>query len=237
MEQVILDHLYYGFQIPGIHNINRSNDHSYYEFQIPGVHNISRSNDHSYYEFNKIISLFGLYPNFVFEGTNLISGNSKYTTEPDGEVIKINVEKFKWVFHIINDKLQYYTEFKNNLLHGIDKLWFDNGILLSLMRYRNNLVHGMTEYYSSEGIINRKGNFINGKREGIWEYYYSDGNRMMRGNYEDNERNGEWEYWDCMGKNMNILDYSEEDDEILEYFKRTGEKYFVVNYNHGERVL
>lgn len=87
----------------------------------------------------------------------------------DGNYQEGKREGFWKLYNILDRKLFYYGEYKNDIKEGE---WI--------------------EYYE-------KGKYINGKREGEWIYLSREKVIWWRGNYINNKKNGVWKYYDHLG--------------------------------------
>lgn len=159
MEQVILDHLY-----GSTDHLYRSTDH------------LHRSTDHLH-DSNSLTSLFGIFPNFIFENKNIISSKfSKYIQEFENITSsKIPNSRYR---SLVNGKLEgYYLRFypngniadiekhHDNLLEGKSISWDNTGAIKTIKNYRKNLLNGVvkTRLYRINGYqdsIFRKGEEI-----------------------------------------------------------------------------
>jgi antitoxin component YwqK of YwqJK toxin-antitoxin module len=92
-----------------------------------------------------------------------------------------------------------------NIKGEFQDFYVDGHLLLSALM-NNNMLNGYAKYYSKSGQLKEEGNYFNDFRAGKWTYYHSNGNVEK------------------------IIDYTEEEPIILEYYSKNG-KPKVINGN------
>lgn len=177
MEQVILDHLIFDHQLASGQKLNRSNDHTHFDFRQVENQKLYRSNDHSLSATN-IISLFGIYPNFVI----------------DEEQYRINDYDVKRLF-IFSNTLSYVQKESDNFWKNKKEYYTVRNYVPQsyYVRIRNNdsievwsKVNGVDNgpyQYFREGGVCKKGNFINGEMKGLWIIYDMNGKILDQEEY------------------------------------------------------
>lgn len=120
---------------------------------------------------NKLIALFGLYPNFILEGDKIISGGSLYHGF-DEYWTSVNWKKEGVYLHFIKDELMTKGRFHRGLEEG---LWekFNFGEAKSWGNFLNGEKEGYWEEW--ENLHFMKGEYHKGRKVGIWKTYYSNG--------------------------------------------------------------
>ena len=173
-----------------------------------------------YYENGQLISDIKIVSiHYELDG-NVKNGVYTEYSNSFGQYCKIDGKKYKDV--PINKSI-----FKNGLLHGTQKTWYDTGILESEIQYKNGLRHGFEKHYNENGELTDLTNykfdnlfgisrswFSNGVMES--ECFYGDDSFPSRQWYENGQLFSEQindieKYWDESGneiedpyKNINI---------------------------------
>jgi len=115
----------------------------------------------------------------------------------------------------------FYIKNGKHVLHGTQRLWFENGQLRRETEYVDGLRHGqMTEWYAS-GIKAKEGMYQNGMPVGLWQGWWEvtgakqweethdseghiqrktswwdmDGGMRMDGTFRKGRKHGTWTYW------------------------------------------
>lgn len=122
MEQVILDHFCFDSRLIENQNMSRSNDHT-----------------------GNIISLFGKYPNFIFNKKKLESNNSYYNN--NGSVISvysifINKAKQGYSVKFYEGRALGIDTYQNGLLFGKRRHWDDSGNKTLIENYEDDILIG-----------------------------------------------------------------------------------------------
>lgn len=135
MEQVILDHWSSGVIAKAIWNARFDDDGNI-------------SSDFMIRQPNSLISLFGIFPNFVREGKILISNNSNYFGG-----------YYLWS--------QYHVRI-NGDLEGV-LLFMEEGKIVSKKEYRHGMKNGVWNTWDLNGNLRETGEYKNNKKEKIWK--------------------------------------------------------------------
>ena len=119
----------------------------------------------------------------------------------------------------------FYIKNGKHVLHGTQRLWFENGQLRREAEYNDGKNHGrMTEWYES-GIKREEGMYQNGRSEGLWQGWWEvtgaksweetydseghiqretswwdmDGGMRVDGTFRKGRKHGTWTYWNENG--------------------------------------
>lgn len=151
-------------------------------------------------EEQNIISLFGLFPNFIFMGKDLISSFSLYhSNDEDDECdIWINGKMEGIAISLDHCYHRVISRYQNGIQEGIEKTFNSDDSLVLIHAFRNGKLNGPSEGYY-RNFKTSIGNYLNNKREGFWEFRYNDGTMKKSGNYKEGEKIGEWKNWDKDG--------------------------------------
>jgi len=150
----------------------------------------------------KTINFKELISENLYNKKNFKNVKSKKSEEADSN--KTIVVK---TFHE-NGKIKEEIETVNGKLHGLYKLYFDNGQLRVVTRYENGIqLDGIVDSYDENGFLIRTVELRNGKLNGPYKEFYSSGLIKKEGEYKDDEIIGKpVEYFEDGG----IKDVSEE---------------------------
>ena len=96
-----------------------------------------------------------------------------------GQYCQINGKKCK-------DILITKSIFKNGLLCGTQKTWYDTGALESEIQYKNGLRHGFQKHYNQNGLLTDLTNFKYDNLSGISRSWFSNGIMEFECFYGDN---------------------------------------------------
>lgn len=137
--------------------------------------------DHSnytVYPINGLISLTGLFPNFVKDGKNIVSNKSKYSisfgfstpfSNIYGFVYQTDINMKKEGFELVEDHNHItFAQYKNGILEGPTELRYKSGKLITKGQYKNGLREGIWKSVSVSGEI-KETKYRNGRSE---EFYY-----------------------------------------------------------------
>lgn len=85
-----------------------------------------------------------------------------------------------WKMHSINweDTTSCVTaefQFRNGIIDGDYKGYFNDGKLRSVYEMKNNVYHGKSTHYSHNGNVTVSGMFEFGMKVGLWKYFNNDG--------------------------------------------------------------
>jgi antitoxin component YwqK of YwqJK toxin-antitoxin module len=86
-----------------------------------------------------------------------------------------------------NGSIEYESEYKNGILHGVSKYWDNSGNLISEAKYSNGKLHGLWISYFSNGRIHSKVNYYYGKKDGDEKSFYDNGQLKSLTSYKEGE--------------------------------------------------
>lgn len=108
------------------------------------------------HQINSLISLFGLFPNFIKDGYNLTSNYSKYI-----EYLDSPLAFYDYIYGEI------YQTVINGKVEGIQ--FVDASPYIGFSHYRNGKLEGLSELQRTNGNIIEKGQYVDGLRDGTWQ--------------------------------------------------------------------
>jgi len=121
-----------------------------------------------------------------------VKGVLKSTGEMDG---KTRIGKW-FYYHLDGKSILSEENYKNGILNGSSKTYYNTGKITEEMFYKNGELHGNLRRYSDEGVLLDDLNYINGKLNGAAKYYNIRGKLIYWGEYENDEKIGKWEYFE-----------------------------------------
>ena len=83
--------------------------------------------------------------------------------------------------------IEYESEYKNGILHGVTKYWDESGNLISESIYSNGKLHGLWLSYFSGNIVKSKVGYRYGQKHGKEEFFYDNGQLQSRTEYDAGE--------------------------------------------------
>jgi antitoxin component YwqK of YwqJK toxin-antitoxin module len=120
--------------------------------------------------------------------------------------------------------LEHEQEWQHGLLHGVARLYHENGQLLHETHYADGLEHGMSRqfdptgtligtyqmvrgtgidrWYADSGVLTEERHYVNGQRHGYERWYYCgcEGQLFEEGYYWEGESHGILRQWNDKGR-------------------------------------
>ena len=117
------------------------------------------------------------------------------------------------VYKYDDGKIRRIVGFKNDVIHGLDKIWFPDGTVACQQYYCDGKLHGTkTSYYYLSGNKQCEEQFQHGISHGVKQKWYSNGTRHSYEQYKDGNRHGITIYWYFNGvDNINIININVND--------------------------
>ena len=83
--------------------------------------------------------------------------------------------------------------------HGTEKIWTDDGVLISEGNMIDNKKDGHWKFYHREnGVLSNEGNYVFGKKTGLWKAYDKESRISGETSYENNLRDGPFILYDSL---------------------------------------
>ena len=121
----------------------------------------------------------------------------------------------------LGGKVQFECAYKDGKKNGKWTEYYKNGQIKKEGNYKDGKGDGKWTFYDEEGSLIGEGIYQNGlKWSGFFIDYYENGQIKEHGIYKDGEKEGKWTYYNEDGSIKNILDYVEEDDDIVEIWDK-----------------
>ena len=112
--------------------------------------------------------------------------------------------------------------YKNGKRHGINKIFYDTGILRIEVEYVDDSKEGLEKYYFSTGKLASEVNFIHGKKEGLQKEYNDNGTLNNDVMYKHGYKEGLKHWYDEKGKVIKTVTYKM--DRPIDLMKKVQEK-------------
>lgn len=106
-----------------------------------------------------------------------------------------------------SSKTEKERSYKQGLKHGQWTIWYPNGKKRYECEYLNNLKHGIERFYFENGNIESEINYRKGKKNGRWTVWYENGQKYYEVSYSNNVREGKWFSWHSNGKKASEVVY------------------------------
>jgi len=124
----------------------------------------------------------------------------KFFTKESGRLkskgnMKNKLRSGLWTFYFPDGKTVILTEeYKEGVLHGEQKIYYNSGVLTKHSHYKNGKLEGNRKVYSKEGNVIENLTFKEGKMHGPAIIYDANGDIFAKGNYTEDKRTGTWEF-------------------------------------------
>ena len=89
--------------------------------------------------------------------------------------------------YYLDGSIEYESEYKNGILHGVTKYWDESGNLISEAIYSNGKLHGLWLSYFSGNIVKSKVGYSYGQKHGKEEFFYDNGQLQSLTEYDAGE--------------------------------------------------
>ena len=120
---------------------------------------------------------------------------------------------------------EFYQKVKKN---GLSRTYFRNGKIAEELEYKDGLMNGIWKQYFDDGILKLESFYVQDERSGSFTTYYSNGITETFGYFVNNLMEKKWQYFDEEGTLKMTVDYSKGlpldptllDQKDKEYFDR-----------------
>lgn len=99
-------------------------------------------------------------------------------------------------YHKNSDKVMMTENYRGGKLHGLKKVFYENGALAEEADYTNGELHGNRKLYSVKGIVLEDLQYRNGELHGPAKFYNGKGELMSEGFYRNNKHHGTWRHYE-----------------------------------------
>lgn len=97
-----------------------------------------------------------------------------------------------WQYFNENEVLVLEETYKQNMLHGVKRIYFDNGQTGEELHYRDSVKHGPWNKYYPTGKKWIEATYKDGDLDGSFKVWLDDGKPKTQGNYAAGLRTGTW---------------------------------------------
>ncbi len=119
----------------------------------------------------------------------------------------------KWDNGSIRKRSSYYMKERNEILHGEQVEWFEEGGVRMRVNYSHGKRHGLLSEWYPNGVKAREGRWENGFQVGIWTAWQPSGDKKWEASYENGVIIGKRVSWSS-GKV--VLEEMYEDGDVVE---------------------
>lgn len=157
-----------------------------------------------------IVILLVLAIKFIFFSAETVVNSSELFCSNENEIVvcmdkKLKPFSGKAVAKNNNGFVRSITSYKNGLIDGVSKIYYDNGQLKEENTYRKGKAEGVSRGYYENGQLLGEIHNKNGELSGKIKMYYDDGSVLIDGMVED----GEMTYASCYSQEGEEIDCSE----------------------------
>lgn len=140
---------------------------------------------------------------------------------------KIDLDQKKQGLFVLYDNEGNKIEeanFKDNLLDGERKLFYENGKIETLENYKSGKFDGVYQTFYQNGLLELEGIYKEDTMEGVWKRYYETGELMEMVTYQNNQENGPFKEFYTSGVLKTEGQYLNGDQEhgLLKLYDETG---------------
>lgn len=127
------------------------------------------------------------------------------------------------------------ANYRNDSLHGLRVLYFEDGDTMSVEHYEKGLFEGWFRSYYENGQLEVEGLYENNVMTGLWNRYYPDGQLMEEVTFKNNSENGPFKEYHSNGKLKAVGGYLDGDNEHgeLKLYDENGTLLRTMMCNYG----
>lgn len=171
---------------------------------------------------------------------------SSHHYHPNGKIRAkgvYNNEKKEGLWQYFNEREVLVLEetYKQNLLHGVQRIYLDGGQLGEETHFRDSVKHGAWNKYYASGKPWVEAIYKDGNLDGSFKMWQDDGKMKVQGNYESGVRVGTWLMFNLNGSVRTqdsyangILKYVRPQNGDFEEFYESGIPKSVKTYKKGK---
>ena len=135
------------------------------------------------------------------------------------------------------DKLINECNIKYGEIHGLERVWYENGQLKAEINWKNGLWDGLIKDWYDNGQLHYELNFKDGDLDGLQKYWYKNGQLENEENIKNGYLDGLQKYWYENGQLESETNYKNgELDGLLRTWSENGQLKYQGNYKDGELV-
>lgn len=146
-----------------------------------------------------------------------------------------------WQYFNDNEVLVLEETYKQDMLHGVQRIYFDNGQLGEETHYRDSIKHGAWNKFYPNGNAWIEAHYKDGNLDGSFKIWHEDGKPKVQGNYESGLRTGSWFMYNHNGSVRTldsyvngVMKYTRPQNGEFEEFYDSGIPKSVKNYKKGK---
>lgn len=162
--------------------------------------------------------------------------HSSYHYGIEKEIVLNKEDNKSWVEKSYrNGKLECITPFKNNIISGVVRTFFDDCNFET--HFVNGKRHGVARGYDNKGRIISETTYMRGFKIGVARHFYANGQIRIESRYRDNYKQGiEREYYKNGAiKKETYYEWGDKEGAEKTYRKNGGLKR-IVFYKRGKKV-
>ena len=125
------------------------------------------------------------------EASHIVENYIEYWSTPNGFV----GPWYSWYDRGKTKKYRFYCYNIDGELHGVSKMWYEDGTPKGECHYKEGKRHGVCKSWYEDGTPKYESNFKDGKIHGVSKWWYEDGTLKYEDNYKDGKRHGVCKEW------------------------------------------
>lgn len=98
-------------------------------------------------------------------------------------------------YHKDSDKVLMTENYRDGKLHGLKKIFYENGNIAEEAYYTQGELDGDRKLYSEKGVVLEDLKYRNGELHGPAQFFNGKGELMSEGSYRFNKHHGTWRYY------------------------------------------
>jgi antitoxin component YwqK of YwqJK toxin-antitoxin module len=123
-----------------------------------------------------------------------LSQNGKTISE--GQIVEKKKIGLWTYFHKNRDKIMMTENYRDGKLHGLKRVFYEDGVLAEEANYNLGELHGNRKLYSVKGVVLEDLTYVNGELHGPAKFYNGKGELMSEGIYKNDKHHGTWRYYE-----------------------------------------
>lgn len=119
--------------------------------------------------------------------------------EPEFNIVDGKLEGLYREWHKKTRKKRVECTYKNNVLHGMSQVWYEDGQMKEESTYVDGIITGSYKAWHRNGKLSIDVTFVDGQKHGIYRSWHDNGQKYIECTYVNGKLNGTYtiRYYDC----------------------------------------
>lgn len=166
---------------------------------------------------------------YYYDSTNYIAWEMNY---------QLGKKHGKHIFFEADGDTIRWENYKNGLLDGIKRTYYDGSKIKNEISYKDGKFDGHFKVYNPDGVIIQDVNYVDGKKHEEAKYYYDDGTLLRTENWDMGVKNGEFKVFYYQG-NLQSTETYKKGQKIgwfIDYYPNSIVKQKILYDKKGNRI-